>query len=139
MNTESVFKQGDIRMKKITTLNMRISPILFSALLFFVLTISLACSLTTLPVGSADLNAIQAQQVTQIAHGIDTPTQTPKTCIVTATVLHLRECAGLDCKIKDWLDQGEKLSVQQNVNGWYQITTPTGESGWINSNYCGGL
>jgi uncharacterized protein YgiM (DUF1202 family) len=104
-------------------------------ILFF----SLACSLTTPPANNADVVSVQMSSPTQIATITLKPTPTPTTCIVTATVLHLRECADLDCKIRDWLDQGEELSVQQNVNGWYQVTTPTGESGWVNSNYCGGL
>ncbi|MBI2757211.1 MAG: SH3 domain-containing protein [Chloroflexi bacterium] len=115
-------------------LNMRIFKYLLP-----ILFLSLACSLTTPPANKADVVSVQMPAPTQIATITIRLTPIPTTCIVTATVLHLRECAGLDCKIKDWLEQGEKLSVQQNVNGWYQVTTPTGESGWVNSNYCGGL
>lgn len=59
--------------------------------------------------------------------------------MVTAHVLQLRECAGVSCAVKDWLNHGEVLSVQQNINGWYQVTTSAEENGWVNSKYCGGL
>lgn len=107
--------------------------------IFSLLLLSLACSLTTPPVNSANSNFIQTQPTARIANEIETPTSKPITCIVTAHVLQLRECAGVSCTVKDWLNHGEVLSVQQNINGWYQVTTSAEESGWVNSKYCGGL
>ena len=104
---------------------------------YFLLLFSLACSLTTPPLNSANSNFIQTQPTAQIPD--EMPTPTPVTCIVTAHVLQLRECAGVSCTVKDWLNYGEVLSVQQNINGWYQVTTSAEESGWVNSKYCGGL
>ncbi len=104
-------------------------------LLFF----SLACSLTTLLANTADEPLAQLSMPTQIVKATNTPMLKPNFCVVTASVLHLRECAGANCRIKDWLIQGDKLSIQQDVNGWYQVTTPVGEGGWVNSIYCGGL
>ena len=106
---------------------------------YFLLLFSLACSLTTPPVNSVNSNFIQTQPTARIANEIETPTSKPITCIVTAHVLQLRECAGVSCTVKDWLNHGEVLSVQQNINGWYQVTTSAEESGWVNSKYCGGL
>ena len=111
-----------------------------SKLILLVLVVSsLACSLTSPPENRAEEISIQAQPTAQIADELIMPTSTPITCIVTATVLQLRECAGMSCIVKNWLDHGDVLSVQQKKNGWYQVTTPTDESGWINSKYCGGM
>jgi len=107
--------------------------------IFSLLLLSLACSLTTPPVNSANSNFIQTQPTARIANEIETPTSKPIMCMVTAHVLQLRECAGVSCTVKDWLNHGEVLSVQQNINGWYQVTTSAEESGWVNSKYCGGL
>ncbi len=107
--------------------------------IFFLLLLSLACSLTTPPVNSDNSNFIQTQPTARIANEIETPTSKPIMCMVTAHVLQLRECAGVSCTVKDWLNHGEVLSVQQNINGWYQVTTSAEESGWVNSKYCGGL
>ena len=109
-------------------------------LMLLVLVISsLACSLTSPPENRADEISIQAQPTAQIADELIMPTSTPTTCVVNATVLQLRECGGVNCTVKDWLDQGLVLSVQQTVNGWNQVTTPTNENGWVNSKYCGGM
>lgn len=107
--------------------------------IFSLLLLSLACSLTTPPVYSANSNFIQTQPTARIANEIETPTSKPIMCMVTAHVLQLRECAGVSCTVKDWLNHGEVLSVQQNINGWYQVITSAEESGWVNSKYCGGL
>ncbi len=107
--------------------------------IFSLLLLSLACSLTTPPVNSVNSNFIQTQPTARIANEIETPTSKPIMCMVTAHVLQLRECAGVSCTVKDWLNHGEVLSVQQNINGWYQVTTSAEESGWVNSKYCGGL
>ena len=107
--------------------------------IFSLLLLSLACSLTTPPVNSANSNFIQTLPTARIANEIETPTSKPIMCMVTAHVLQLRECAGVSCTVKDWLNHGEVLSVQQNINGWYQVTTSAEESGWVNSKYCGGL
>jgi len=100
---------------------------------------SLACSLTSPPENRAEEISIQAQPTAQIADEPIMPTSTPLTCIVTATVLQLRACGSVSCIVKNWLDQGDVLSVHEKKNGWYLVTTPTAESGWVNSKYCGGM
>jgi uncharacterized protein YgiM (DUF1202 family) len=106
---------------------------------FFLLLFSLACSLTTPPVKSTASNFIQTKPTVQSTIEAETPTPGAATCIVTAHVLQLRECGGVSCMVKDWLDQGEILTVQQKVDGWYQVTTSVDKSGWVNSKYCGGM
>lgn len=101
--------------------------------------LSLACSLTAAPVAGASIDSIHTQTVVPDATNTVTPVPTLDTCQVTASVLHLRECAGTSCPVKAWLKQGETLLVHQNVDGWLQVTTPAGESGWVNSKHCGGL
>lgn len=100
---------------------------------------SLACSLTSPPENRAEEISIQAQPTAQIADELIMPTSTPTTCVVNATVLQLRECGSVNCTVKNWLDQGDALSVHEKKNGWYQVTTPANESGWVNSKYCGGM
>ena len=101
--------------------------------------LSLAYSLTAAPVTGASVDSLHRQTGGQPATNTVTPVPTLDTCQVTASVLQLRECAGTSCTVKAWLKQGEALSVYQNVDGWFQVTTPAGESGWVNSKYCGGL
>ena len=108
-------------------------------ILLVIIVSSLACSLTSPPENRADEISIQVRPTTQIADELIMPTSTPLICIVTATVLQLRECGSVSCTVKNWLDQGDVLSVHEKKNGWYQVTTPTDESGWVNSKYCGGM
>ena len=111
----------------------------YNLILLILVVPSLACSLTSPPAKHANAISMQAPPTAQIATKAVTSTATPITCVVTATVLQLRECGGVNCTVKDWLAQGSVLSVQQTVNGWFQVTTPTNESGWVNSKYCGGM
>lgn len=101
--------------------------------------LSLACSLTAAPVAGASVNVRPTQTVVTLVPQTATSVPALDTCRVSASVLQLRECAGTSCTVKAWLKQGEELSVVQNVDGWFQVTTPAGESGWVNSKYCGGL
>lgn len=101
--------------------------------------LSMACSLTAAPVTGASANPLHTQTTFTDVAQTATSVPTLGTCQVTASVLHLRECAGTSCTAKAWLKQGETLLVHQNVDGWLQVTTPAGESGWVNSKYCGGL
>ncbi|MFZ5857171.1 MAG: SH3 domain-containing protein [Chloroflexota bacterium] len=101
--------------------------------------LSLACSLTGAPVAGASVDLLPTQTVVTVVAQTATSVPTLDTCRVTASVLQLRECAGTSCTVKAWLKQGDALSVHQNVDGWFQVTSPAGESGWVNSKYCGGL
>jgi uncharacterized protein YgiM (DUF1202 family) len=102
--------------------------------------LSLACSLTdSSSVDRADVISSQAQPTARIGDEMIMPTSTLASCTVLAAVLQVRECAGVSCRVKDWLDHGVMLTVLKNENGWIQVITPTGENGWVNSKYCGGM
>jgi uncharacterized protein YgiM (DUF1202 family) len=109
----------------------------FALCLFPVL--SLACSLTTPAMDQADPVSIPAQPTAQIGYESIAPIATQMICTVTATVLQIRECAGVSCRVKNWLEHGDVLAVQKKENGWILVTTPTHETGWVNSKYCGGM
>ena len=63
--------------------------------------LSLACSFTTPPADRADANSMRAQLATQTAAETNTPTPTPITRMVSATILQLREYTGVNCAVKD--------------------------------------
>ena len=66
-----------------------------------------------------------------------TPTSsTASTCTITATVLNLRRCPNVSCGVMDWLDHDSRLIVLSVSNAWFQVTTPAGQTGWVNSNFC---
>ena len=102
---------------------------------------SLACSLTTPPAGS-NLDA-QSVQKNYLATPTPIPTPVlhtiPAACTVTALTLHLRNCAGLQCTVIDWLSKDAVLVVHEKDHEWIKVTTPTGKTGWVHSKYCGGL
>lgn len=64
------------------------------------------------------------------------PSSTASTCTITATVLNLRRCPNVSCGVMDWLDHDSRLVVLSVSNAWFQVTTPAGQTGWINSNFC---
>ena len=113
------------------------TPYYFLTLSIFLI---LACSLTTPPAGS-NLDA-QSVQKNNLATPTPIPTPVlhtiPAACTVTAETLHLRNCAGLQCTVIDWLAHGEALVVHEKDHEWLQVTTPTGKTGWVHSKYCGG-
>ena len=102
---------------------------------------SLACSLTTLPSQPKNLPE-------QLSNNSSLATATPDpisnshtmsvTCTVSAQSLHLRECAGLDCSVLTWLSSGDVLEVLGADQDWLNVSTPSGQTGWVYSKYCGG-
>ena len=64
------------------------------------------------------------------------PSPTASTCTVTATVLNLRRCPNVSCGVMGWLDHDSHLIVLSVSNDWFQVTTPAGQTGWVNSNFC---
>jgi uncharacterized protein YgiM (DUF1202 family) len=110
-------------------------------LLFLSVIFLLACSLTTPPRAPQDFSAksskrdltTSVQDPAPIAHTI------PVTCTVSAQSLHLRECAGLDCTVIAWLSKDDVLAVEGVDHAWIKVTTPTGQTGWVYSKYCGGM
>ena len=101
----------------------------------------LACSLTTPPSSPQPVPA-QVSNKTHLATATTDPDpishKMPATCIVSAQTLHLRECAGLHCSVLAWLSTGEVLNVLDTDQDWIKVTTPTGQTGWVHSKYCGG-
>jgi uncharacterized protein YgiM (DUF1202 family) len=121
------------------------------AFLFLLLlsVLSLACSLTASPVTGNQAGAMQpASEPVQInlegavqsapSQASPSPTVLPMTCTVTADALHLRACAGTQCTVLDWLEQGDELIVLESGNDWIQVQTQTGDTGWVKGKYCGG-
>ena len=64
------------------------------------------------------------------------PSPTASTCTVTATVLNLRRCPNVSCGVMGWLDHNSRLIVRSVSNAWFQVTTPAGQTGWVNSDFC---
>ena len=103
--------------------------------------LSLACSLTTPPSPPKDMPA-QVSNITHLATATLDPISNshtmPTTCTVSAQSLHLRECAGLHCTVLAWLSAGDVLDVLDADQDWLNVTTPSGQTGWVHSKYCGG-
>ena len=101
----------------------------------------LACSLTTPPSLPQDMPA-QVSNITHLATAIpdlNSNSHTmPATCTVSAQSLHLRECAGLHCTVLAWLSTGDVLDVLEVDQDWLNVITPSGQTGWVHSKYCGG-
>jgi len=101
----------------------------------------LACSLTTPPPLPKDTPA-QVSNITHLATATPDPYSNshtmPATCTVLAQSLHLRECAGLQCNVLAWLFAGETLDVLDAKQDWLNVKTPSGQTGWVHSKYCGG-
>ena len=113
----------------------------YISFLAILLLLSLACSLTTPPSLPQDMPA-QMSNITHLATATPDPNSIshtmPATCTVLAQSLHLRECAGLQCNVLAWLSTGEVLDVLDTDQDWIEVTTPTGQTGWVHSKYCGG-
>jgi uncharacterized protein YgiM (DUF1202 family) len=118
---------------------MKKTPML---ILVFGLVMLLACSLSGTPLDTqAQTSPRPASNPSKLeteAVFLPDPSPTPSTCFVTAKALHLRDCAGPECTVKDWIKEGEQLTILGSNNGWYQVKTQANQSGWVNSKYCGG-
>lgn len=101
----------------------------------------LACSLTTPPSLPQEMPA-QVSNIIHLATATPDPSfnshTMPATCTVSAQSLHLRECAGLDCNVVAWLSAGDVLEVLDADQDWLNVITPSGQTGWVHSKYCGG-
>ncbi len=101
----------------------------------------LACSLTTPPSLPQDMPA-EVSNKTHLATATPDPISNSHTMLATCTVsaqsLHLRECAGLQCNVLAWLSTGEILKILDTDQDWIEVTTPSGQTGWVHSKYCGG-
>lgn len=120
-------------------------------ILFFLLPLllsALACTLTAKPTptpppqGSAaamDAQVAQTNKPAQTAPATIPPSPPPKTCQVKTGLpegrLNLRACGGMDCPILAFVNEGETLTQAQTVNGWLEVTTAGGLTGWVNSKF----
>jgi len=122
--------------------NLRLELLLILVTLF-----SFACSLTNVP-SSLENEVTSTQEPTAISEvpitlpeqvtSIPLLTATEITCQVTAQVLHLRECAGMDCTVRGWLEYGETLTILSSMDNWIEVVNAIGQTGWVNSSFCGG-
>ena len=76
---------------------------------------------------AAQVTAQPAQPERMVARS----TVTLRQCAVTADVLTVRTCAGVQCAAIDWLTAGEVVTTTQQISGWVF----TG-GGWVNSKFC---
>ena len=51
--------------------------------------------------------------------------------------VNLRACGAIACEVLDIVTEGERLTIL-TADAWTQVTTESGLTGWINSNYCKG-
>lgn len=114
--------------------NVKYKPLIFLPLL------ALACALSAIAAplpqdGRAALIAT-ARPTEQPA----SPTTAPRECQVKANAgaLNLRTCGATSCPVVIVLHEGEKLTPTkpQTVDGWLEVRTADGLTGWVNSNYC---
>lgn len=65
------------------------------------------------------------------------PSPTPQPCTVTAAeALNLRAGPGTSYQVIEWLKPGQVLTIAQRRDGWAEVTTPGGLTGWVNLIYC---
>lgn len=64
-----------------------------------------------------------------------TSTSNPQ-CVVSASVLNMRVCAGTQCTAQTWLREGEVLTVLGTQSQWMQVVTRSNITGWVHSKYC---
>ncbi len=75
---------------------------------------------------------------TQIASPSATPTPKAATVTILQTpngFLRVRAAASTTSSEVARVTPGEEFAIDEETTGWYKITLPTGESGWISSQY----
>lgn len=92
-----------------------------------------ACANVPLP---ATKTAQPTAQVTvlperMIARVTVTPTIAVHQCAVSADVLTVRDCAGVQCAAIDWLMAGDIITTTHPITGWIPAA-----GGWVNSKFC---
>lgn len=58
-----------------------------------------------------------------------------KSGIVSSTTLNLRKGASTSSSVVDTLKQGQALTILKTANGWYNVKTSSGKTGWVSSKY----
>ena len=104
------------------------------------LTVLILCAAILAACANVPLPATQVAQPTvtvtvqperMVARVTVTPTIAVHECAVTADVLTVRTCGGVQCAAIDWLMAGEVVTTTQVISGWIW----TG-GGWVNSKFC---
>jgi len=104
----------------------------------------MACTLTAQATPQDGRGAVIAQTIKpteQTATASPTLSPAPNVCHVKtgidAGALNLRTCGGIDCPVLIVLHEGETVTQteQKPVNGWIEVMTANGWTGWVNSNY----
>ena len=110
---------------------------IFPTMLFMLLA-TLACSLPVPTASSAAPTASDAP--TQVSFEFETlpsPTSTPNPqCVVSASVLNMRTCAGTQCAAQAWLREGDVLTIRSTQSQWIQVVTRNNITGWVYSKFC---
>jgi uncharacterized protein YgiM (DUF1202 family) len=110
----------------------------YLTLTFFML-VSLACFSLELSVpGSVPLPATaESTKVTSDPAEVPSPAPIPQ-CVVNATTLNLRVCAGTHCTAIGWLKKGDILIILARQDQWIHIETQSQDTDWVHSKFCTG-
>lgn len=97
----------------------------------------------TLPVPNTSSAADEPNPVpTQLETRLETvpaSTAAPKAeCVVSASVLTLRACGGIQCSAQAWLHEGDVLTVLSQQQPWIEVRTADDITGWVHSKFCTG-
>lgn len=106
------------------------------SLLLFLLSLSLACSLT----GERKETLSMKTEPTKTSTIAPVPTITPdksEVCKVVAKNLNLRAGSSVFSAVIDYLNTGDILKVLPSPVGgvWLKVKTETGKTGFVNSNF----
>ncbi len=98
---------------------------------------SLACSLTALnDAPPANRAAPPDMQPGPVPLASPTLTPAPALCVVIAHALTLRAGPGADTLALDYLTRGQAVTILSADSTWWHVSTPTGQTGFINSTFC---
>lgn len=104
-------------------------------MIFFMLLATLACSLLV-PAASI---AVPIVSLTPQQADMTLPSPTLEThpqCVVSASSLNMRACAGTHCTAKTWLHEGDVLTILSTQSQWIQVITQNNVTGWVHSKFC---
>ena len=111
---------------------------IISLTMLFLLLVIQACSL---PVPSANF-ARPIVSPAPLQADLESETLVPPTamlhqqCVVSASVLNMRVCAGIQCAAQAWLREGDVLTILSTQSQWIQVVTQNNITGWVHSKFC---
>lgn len=92
-------------------------------------TYTLTPTSTQTATGTATAELIQMDKV-------NTPTPAALCTVTVSKSLNFRSGPGTAYPVIAWLQPGDVLEVTQQGNGWANVTTLDGRTGWVNQSYC---